>query len=193
MSHEFLLKWTDIWRFTILVAQHKMSHDTHVAHTVHTTTITTHFMLHIYVVPSRTTKFLSVWMHLNAEHSHGICTMQCCQMYSFGHKHMAFWYVVQSYGPMLGCTQNIRLFSIAVRWHCQKYSFLLLSFKNDFLKLAWLEVWIFFCHSQFWTEGAILVVTCWSYTGRRKCRSDNTKCQIIFTYEKIVTLFFEHR
>ncbi len=28
MSHEFLLKWTDIWRFTILVAQPKMSHDT---------------------------------------------------------------------------------------------------------------------------------------------------------------------
>ncbi len=28
MSHEFLLKWTDIWRFMILVAQHKMSHDT---------------------------------------------------------------------------------------------------------------------------------------------------------------------
>ncbi len=28
MSHKFLLKWTDIWLFTILVAQHKMSHDT---------------------------------------------------------------------------------------------------------------------------------------------------------------------
>ncbi len=28
MLHEFLLKWTDIWRFTILVAQHKMSHNT---------------------------------------------------------------------------------------------------------------------------------------------------------------------
>ncbi len=28
MSHKFLLKWTDIWRFTILVAQPKMSHDT---------------------------------------------------------------------------------------------------------------------------------------------------------------------
>ncbi len=27
MSHEFLLKWTDIWWFTILVALHKMSHD----------------------------------------------------------------------------------------------------------------------------------------------------------------------
>ncbi len=28
MSYKFLLKWTDIWRFTVLVAQHKMSHDT---------------------------------------------------------------------------------------------------------------------------------------------------------------------
>ncbi len=28
MSHEFLLKRTNIWRFTILVAQPKMSHDT---------------------------------------------------------------------------------------------------------------------------------------------------------------------
>ncbi len=29
LSHKFFLKWTDIWRFTILVAQHKMSHNTH--------------------------------------------------------------------------------------------------------------------------------------------------------------------
>ncbi len=40
-----------------MAAQHKMSHDT-----VHTTT--TRFMSHSHVVPSRTTKFLSVWTHL---------------------------------------------------------------------------------------------------------------------------------
>ncbi len=50
-----------------MVAQHKMSHNikcrtTHDAHTVHTTT--TCFMSHNHIVPSRTTKFLSVWTHL---------------------------------------------------------------------------------------------------------------------------------
>ncbi len=35
MSYEFLLKWTDIWRFTILVAQPKMSHDTRRPHRPH--------------------------------------------------------------------------------------------------------------------------------------------------------------
>ncbi len=38
---------------------------THVAHIVHTTTTTIRFMSHNHVVPSRTTKFLSVWTHLN--------------------------------------------------------------------------------------------------------------------------------
>ncbi len=37
----------------------------HIAHTVHTTTTTTRFMSHNHVVSSRTTKFLSVWTHLN--------------------------------------------------------------------------------------------------------------------------------
>ncbi len=72
MSHKFLLKWTDIWQFTILVAQHGRTtwshnlkcHTTHVAPTVHTTTTTTCFMSHNHVVPSRTTNCLSVWTHL---------------------------------------------------------------------------------------------------------------------------------
>ncbi len=38
---------------------------THIAHTVHTTT--THFMSHNHDVPSRTTKFLSVWTHLKGD------------------------------------------------------------------------------------------------------------------------------
>ncbi len=59
---------------------------------------------------------------------------QCCQVYGFGHKHMAFWFMVRSYGPMLGHTQNILLFSTTLRLHCQKYRFLLFSFENWFSK-----------------------------------------------------------
>ncbi len=53
---------------------------------------------------------------------------QCCQVYSFGCKHMGFWLVVRLYRPMLGRTQNIRLFCITVWLHCQKYGFLLFNF-----------------------------------------------------------------
>ncbi len=41
---------------------------THVAPTIHTTTDMTRIMSHNHVVPSRTTKFLSVWTHLNIHH-----------------------------------------------------------------------------------------------------------------------------
>ncbi len=61
MLQEFLLKWTDIWRFTILVVQHKMSHNTHHPYCPHYHDT---FMPHNHVVPSRTTKFLSVWTNL---------------------------------------------------------------------------------------------------------------------------------
>ncbi len=51
-----------------MVTQHKMSHDTRRPY-VHTTTTTAHFMSHNHVVPSRMTKFLFVWTHLNAKHT----------------------------------------------------------------------------------------------------------------------------
>ncbi len=67
MSHKFLLEWTDI------CGSQSWSHNikcrtAHVAHTVHTTT--TRFMSHNQVVPSRTTKFLSVWTHLYISQDH---------------------------------------------------------------------------------------------------------------------------
>ncbi len=46
------------------LAVHDLGHTTHVTHTIHTTT--TRFMSHNHVVPSRTTKFLSLWTHLNS-------------------------------------------------------------------------------------------------------------------------------
>ncbi len=54
MSHAFLLKWTGIWQFPILVAQNEMSHDICRPY-LHTTT--TRFMSHNHVAPSHTTKF----------------------------------------------------------------------------------------------------------------------------------------
>ncbi len=69
---------------------------------------------------------------------------QCCQVYNFDRKHTAFWYVVQLYSPMLGRTQNIRLFSTTVQLHCQKYGFLLFSFENQFSKTFLVESINFF-------------------------------------------------
>ncbi len=87
---------------------------------------------------------------------------QCCQVYGFGHKHTAFWWVVRLYGPMLGRKQNKLFFSTTVRLRCQKYDFLLFSFENRFSKTFLVGSMNFFCYSQFWAEVAILV----SYTGR---------------------------
>ncbi len=71
MSHEFLLKWTDIWWFAILVAQYKMSHDTRHPYRPYYHNHNTFYVAqpcctksHNHVVPSRMTKFLSVWTHL---------------------------------------------------------------------------------------------------------------------------------
>ncbi len=59
---------------------------------------------------------------------------QCCLVYSFSHKCTAFWSVIRSYDPMLGHTQNIRIFSTTVRLHCRKYGSLLSSFEKQFSK-----------------------------------------------------------
>ncbi len=64
MSHDFFF-----WSGPTFGGSRSWSHNlkcrtTHVAPIVHTSTTTTCFMLHNHVVPSRTTKFLSVWTHL---------------------------------------------------------------------------------------------------------------------------------
>ncbi len=56
-------------------------------------------------------------VYLNAKVPKNLCTQWTKAM-------------VQSYGSMLGGTQNVRLFSTTVRLRSQKYGFLLFSFEN---------------------------------------------------------------
>ncbi len=111
------------------------------------------------------------------------CTALAINMQLFGR-----WY-----GRAAQCYAVHKMYSFLVQLYgctVKNSIFCFFALKTDFLRLSWLEVWIFFCYSQFWAEGAILVVKCWSYIGRWY-RSHNTKFQITLTYEKIVMLFFE--
>ncbi len=99
-----------------------------------------------------------------------VCTMQSslrgwnsvakCTALAINIRLFGRWYgrtvVRKIYGflvPLYGCPVKNTVFCFS-------------ALKTDFLKLFWLEGWFFFCYSQFWAEGAILVVKCWSYTGR---------------------------
>ncbi len=97
--------------------------------------------------------------HRYLQISVGKCTALAINVGLFG-----WWY-----GPTAQCEAVRKIYGLLVPLYgctVKNTAFCFSALKTDFLKLSWLEVWILFCYSQFWAEGAILVVKYWSYTGR---------------------------